>query len=138
MENFIPIHFSYPYQIIFVVMHSLNETYISLFYFFQILFFSVSFFSFILLSLSFSPTLSVFAYPLGTFSFSFCLFLCLSSTFFLAVFHLSPLILFVYHLLSLSASVSFLVFYFPSFLGFLLCFTFFLWLASFLSSSASR
>ena len=48
------------------------------------------------------------------FSLFFGLFLCLSSTFFLAVFYLSPPIFFVYHLLSLSASVSFFVFYFLS------------------------
>ena len=46
-----------------------------------------------------------------------CLFPCLSSIFFLAVFYLSPLIFFVYHLLSISASVSFFVFYFPSWLS---------------------
>ena len=54
----------------------------------------------------------------STFSFSFCLFLCLSSTSFLAVIHLYPLIFLVYHLHSLSASVSFFVFYFPSWLSF--------------------
>ena len=49
-----------------------------------------------------------FAYLYFTFSFSF--YLCLSSTFFL-VFYLSPLIFFVYNLLSLSAPVPFFVFY---------------------------
>ena len=53
----------------------------------------------------------------STLSFSFCLFVCLSSTFFLAVFYLSSLIFFVYHLLSVSASVSFVVFWFPSWLS---------------------
>ena len=46
-----------------------------------------------------------------------CLFPCLSSIFFLAVFYLSPLIFFVYHLLSISASVFFFIFYFPSWLS---------------------
>ena len=79
----------------FVVMYSLNETYI-----FFILVFILSF-SYICLCIS------------STFSFSFCLFRCLSSTFFLVVFYLSPLIFFAYHLLSLSASVSLFVFYVP-------------------------
>ena len=65
----------------------------------------------------------------STFSFSFCLFLCLSSTFFLAALYLSPLIFFVYHLLSLSASVSFFVLYFPSWCSS----TFFLCLSSIIS-----
>ena len=52
-------------------------------------------------------------------SFSFSLLLCLSFTFFLAAFYLSPLTFFVYHLIFLSASISF----FPCWLSstFILC-----------------
>ena len=69
--------------------------------------------------LSFS---SVFLCISSTFSFSFCLFLYLPSTFFLAVFYLSPLTFFAYHLVFLSVCVSFFVFYFPS--TFILCLSF--------------
>ena len=82
----------------FIVLYFLNKTYISL---------------------------SIFEYP--KFSLSPSAFLCLCSTFFLAVFYLSPLIFFIsYHLLSLSASVFLflLLSFFPS--------TFFLCLSSFI------
>ena len=59
-------------------------------------------------------SLSIFEYP--KLSLSPSVFLCLCSTFFLAVFYLSPLIFFIYHhLLSLSASVSFFFFLFSLF-----------------------
>ena len=74
-------------------------------YFFQSLSFLVFYF------LSFS---SIFPCISSTFSFSLCLFLCLSTTFSLAAFYLSPLTFFVYHLIFLSASISFFVFYFSS------------------------
>ena len=107
-----------------VVNYCLNETYISSFQSFQILFFSVSFFSCVLLSLSSTFYLSpVFLCISSNFSFFFSLFLYLPSTFFLAAFYLSPLTFFVYHLIFLSASISFFVFYFPSWLSstFILC-----------------
>ena len=75
-----------------------------------------SFFSCVLLSLS-SPfylfPLPFFAYPLLSLS----VFLCVSSTFFLAAFYLFPMTFFVYHLIFLSASISFFTFYFPSWLS---------------------
>ena len=63
--------------------------------------------------LSFS---SVFPCISSTFSFFFCLFLCLSSISFLAVFYLSFLTFFVYYLIFPSASIPSFVFYFPSWL----------------------
>ena len=82
-----------------------------------------SFFSCVLLSLSstfYLSPLSFFAYPLLSLSvFLVCLLLSCSA------FYLSPLALtfFVYHLIFLSASISFFVFYFPSWLSstFILC-----------------
>ena len=74
------------------------------------------FFSFVLLSLSstfYLSSLFFFAYPLLSFS----VFLCLSSTFFLAALSLYPPNFFVYHLTFLSASISFFVFYVPSWLS---------------------
>ena len=85
----------------FVVIYSLNETCISLFQSFQILFFSVSFFSCLVLFLIYLSSLSFFVYQcilyflflllslsLSVFYFLFCCllsysadFLCLSSTF---------------------------------------------------------
>ena len=70
----------------------------------------------------FLSSYSVFLCVSSTFSFSFCLFLYLSSTFFLAAFYLSPLTSFVYHLVFLSVCDSFFVFYFPS--TFILCLSF--------------
>ena len=99
-----------------VANHSLSETYISSFQSFQILCYSFPVFYF----LSFS---SVFLSISSTFSFTFCLFLYLPSAFFLAAFYLSPLSFFVYHLILLSTSISFFVFYVPSWLYsiFILC-----------------
>ena len=68
--------------------------------------------------LSFS---SVFLCISSTSTFSFSI--SVSSTFFHAAFYLSPLTFFVYHLLFLSVSISFFVFYYPSWLSstFFLC-----------------
>ena len=104
----------------FVVIYYLNETYISLFQSFQILFFSVSFFPVLNFSLStFLLSLSLYISISSTFSFSFCLFPCLFSTFFFAVFYLTPPTFFAYPLLSLSASGSFFVCLLISFFYFL-------------------
>ena len=100
----------------FVVIYSLNVTYIASFSSFQ------SFFPCVLLSLSSTFYLSsLYVFLSISSTFSFCL--CLSFTFFLAAFYLSPLTFFVYHLIFLSASISFFVFYFPSLLSstFILC-----------------
>ena len=77
---------------------------------FPVLYFSLSTF---LLSLSLYISVS------STFSFSFCLFPCLFSTFFFAVFYLTPPTFFAYPLLSLSASGSFFVCLLISFFYFL-------------------
>ena len=90
----------------FVAIYSVNETcafHFSLFrsYFFQSLSFPVFYFPcFYFLSFS-----SVFLCISSNFSFSFCLFLCMSSTFFPAAFYLSLSSLFVYHLIFLSGSL---------------------------------
>ena len=76
------------------------------------LFLCSTFLDFYFLSVS-----SVFLCISSTFSFSFSLFLCLSSTFFLAAFFLSPLTFFLYHLIFLSAFISFFAFYYLSWIS---------------------
>ena len=63
----------------------------------------------------------------SAFSFCYSLFICLSSTFFLAGFYLSPLTFFFYHLIFLSASMSF---YFSTFF-FLFYFSYFVLFSTF-------
>ena len=92
----------------FVAIYSLNETCVFHFsllrsYFFSLFLFLCSTFP-VFYFLSFS---SVFLCISSNFSSSFCLFLCMSSTFFPAAFYLSLFSLFVYHLIFLSGSISF-------------------------------